>query len=165
MSWKTLWRQICICPFFSSDKSPFACFHCNYISNHICRRDYPAPTEPRLDAQNSEVWSQNILAFSQNFLWFKYYSLHVSKNNYKRVKRLMSNLILPEIMGTCLCYVALKMQGFFFFFLDRQWVSFGGGYVYQVTVLHSLYLTEKLQAHSCALDQWLIRINNKHGDG
>ena len=125
MSWKTLCRQICICPFFSSDKSPFACFHCNYISNHICRRDYPAPTDPRLDAQNSEVWSQNILAFSQNFLGFKYYSLHVSKSNYKRVKRLMSDLILPEIMGTCLCYVALKMQGFSF--LDRQWVSFGGG--------------------------------------
>lgn len=145
MSWKTLWRQICICPFFSSDKSPFACFHCNYISNHICRRDYPAPTDPRLDAQNSEVWSQNILAFSQNFLWFKYYSLHVSKNNYKRVKRLMSDLILPEIMGTCLCYVALKMQVFFFFFwIVNGCLLVGGMFIrWQYYTLYTLLKSSK----------------------
>lgn len=52
-------------------------------------------------------------------------------------------------MGTCLCYAALKMQGFF---PGRQWVSFGGGYVYQMTALLTLSIpTEQLQAHSCAL--------------
>lgn len=41
-------------------------------------------------------------------------------------------------------YVALKMQGFF---LSRQWVSFGGGYVYQMTVLLTLYTLLKSSKH------------------
>lgn len=57
----------------------------------------------------------------------------------------MSDLILPGTMEACLCYAALKMQGFF---LGRQWVSFGGGYSYQMSFADTLYALLKSSKHS-----------------
>lgn len=49
--------------------------------------NYPASTDPGPNTQNSEIWRINICTFSRNFLGIKYYSLHVSKINFKRFKK------------------------------------------------------------------------------